>query len=454
MKATFLTILTLFLSCALLAQERNNAIIGAEACPDTIAPITAPFDMPQLQRPVFLDNTVRIDKAGAKQGKKNICTRYIQRAIDKVAKKGGGVVVVPKGHWLTGRVELKSGTCLHLEEGAELEFSDRVEDYLPAVFTRSEGIELYSCGACVYARDARNIAITGKGTLVGPSKESPLYDRRLDNMVIEDFIDMHSSVESRVYEDSVVFLPEFFNPVNCTNVLVEGVSFKNAVYWNIVPTYCDSVIIRGVTVEAEGGRTDGIDIESTRNVLIEYVTLSTGDDCFTLKSGRCEDGLRVNKPTENVVIRHCYAKEGVGGMTCGSETAGWVRNVYVHDCVIGKASEGIYLKSRRNRGGGVENLYFDNLVMQNPKRAIKIDMLGVPMYVGELAERWPAREKTPLIPTFRNFQFHNLTIDKCQKLFSLKGLPESLIEDFAVDGLKANYDEYGTLQDVGTMWIK
>ena len=125
----------------------------------------------------------------------------------------------------------------------------------------------------------------------------------------------------------------FISPINCTNVYVEGVSLENTAFWNVVPIYCDHVIIRGINVNSVGvPRGDGIDIESTRNVLIEYSTLACGDDCFTMKAGRGLDGLRVNKPTENVVVRYCLAREGHGGITVGSETAAVIRNLYVHDC--------------------------------------------------------------------------------------------------------------------------
>lgn len=111
-----------------------------------------------------------------------------------------------------------------------------------------------------------------------------------------------------------------------------------------------------MTVDSHGhGRTDGIDIESTRNVLIEYCSLDCGDDCFTMKSGRGEDGIRVNKPSENIVIRYCLAKRGWGGIVCGSETAAMIRNLYVHDCVLSGTKSGLRFKNRRSRGGGGEN---------------------------------------------------------------------------------------------------
>ncbi len=434
--------------------------VGARVCPADIAPIGATFEgMPQLQRPAFPERTLSIRKTKGN----------IQRAIDQLAKRGGGHVIVPAGDWKSGRITLRDNIDLHLEAGASIHFSDKVEDYQPAVFTRNEGVELYSLGALIYAHGARNIAVTGAGfdaegkplsRLIGPGKENEIYERRMDGLVVEDFIDLQSPVEERKFDgttlptsvlgpklfanDSLmqlnahcIFLPMFFAPVLCNNVLLEGVELEEPLFWNITPVYCDSVIIRGCAVNSYGGRTDGIDIESTRNVLIEYCTLACGDDCFTLKAGRAEDGLRVGRPTENVVIRYCLAERGPGGVTFGSETAGMIRKVYMHDCVFTSPNNGFYFKSRRNRGGGGEDLTFRRIRMHNPGRAFYFDMLGSTFYVGELANRLPVRDITPLTPVFRRITMDQVFIESCKELILLKGLPESPVEDLTISHLEA-----------------
>ena len=438
--------------------------VGAKVCPTDIAPIGATFEgMPQLQRPVFPERTLSISKTKGN----------IQRAIDQLAKRGGGHVIVPAGDWKSGRITLRDNIDLHLEAGASIHFSDKVEDYQPAVFTRNEGVELYSLGALIYAYNARNIAVTGAGfdadgkplsRLIGPGKENEIYARRMDGLVVEDFIDLRSPVEERKFDgtalptsvlgpklltnDSLlqlnahcIFLPMFFAPVLCNNVLLEGVGFEEPLFWNITPVYCDSVIIRGCAVNSYGGRTDGIDIESTSNVLIEYCTLACGDDCFTLKAGRAEDGLRVGRPTENVVIRYCLAERGPGGVTFGSETAGMIRKVYMHDCVFTSPNNGFYFKSRRNRGGGGEDLTFRRIRMLNPDRAFYFDMLGSTFYVGELANRLPVRDITPLTPVFRRITMDQVLIESCKELILLKGLPESPVENLTISHLEATTRE-------------
>ena len=434
--------------------------VGAKVCPAEIAPIGATFEgMPQLQRPAFPERTISIRKTKGN----------IQRAIDQLAKRGGGHVIVPAGDWKSGRITLRDNIDLHLEAGANIHFSDKVEDYQPAVFTRNEGVELYSLGALIYANGARNIAVTGAGfdadgkplsRLIGPGKENDIYASRMDGLVVEDFINLNSPVEERIFDgtslprtvlgpkllandsllqanEHAIFLPMFFAPVNCQNVLLEGVEFEEPLFWNITPVYCDSVIIRGCAVNSYGGRTDGIDIESTRNVLIEYCTLACGDDCFTLKAGRAEDGLRVGRSTENVVIRYCLAERGPGGVTFGSETAGMIRKVYMHDCVFTSPSNGFYFKSRRNRGGGGEDLTFRRIRMKSPGRAFYFDMLGSTFYVGELANRLPVRPITPLTPVFRRITMDQVLVESCKELILLKGLPESPVEDLTISHLEA-----------------
>lgn len=465
-------ILSLLLSFSLfhLALPQVNEkiptvdIVGAQVCPTEIAPIDAPFDgMPQLQRPVFPDRSINIKKTKGN----------IQKAIDQLAKRGGGHVIVPAGNWNTGRITLRDNIDLHLEEGANVLFSGKLKDYQPAVFTRNEGVELYSLGALIYANNARNIAVTGAGydsegkplsRLIGPGRDNEIYEQVMGGLVVEDFINLQSRPEERVFDgtalplsclgpkllanDSLlqanqhaIFLPMFFAPVLCQNVLLEGVTFTEPLFWNITPVYCDSVIIRGCTVDSKGGRTDGIDIESTTNVLIEYCTLACGDDCFTLKAGRAEDGVRVGRPTSHVVIRHCLAERGPGGVTIGSETAGFIRNVYMHDCVFTSPNNGFYFKSRRNRGGGGEDLTFRRIRMLNPGRAFYFDMLGSTIYVGELANRLPVREVTPLTPAFRRITMDQVLIESCKELILLKGLPESPVTDLTISHLEAKVTE-------------
>lgn len=430
--------------------------VGAAAMPETIAPIKAPFAMPQLQRPVFPDYRVSIADKGAKEGEK--VTAIIQQEINNVSERGGGTVVVPKGKWHTGRISLKSNVNLEIAEGASLYFSGEVADYQPAVFTRNEGIEVMSLGACIYANGARNIAVTGKGKLIGPAKGGSVRKQIMTKDVIENVVDYKTPVAERVYEGrngDFIFPPMFISPVNCSNVLVEGVSLENTAFWNIVPVYCDSVIIRGVTVHSVGiARGDGIDVESSRNVLIEYTTLSSGDDCFTIKAGRGDDGLRVGKPTENVVVRYSLALEGHGGITCGSETAGMIRNLYVHDCVFENTRTAIRFKTRRPRGGGGENLYYERIKITGGRYAFEWDMLGSAAHVGAMAARYPLREKNHLTPVFRNITASDIDVENVEYFMKASSIPESPLANVLLEKIKSHTRQLIIATDIDGFKIK
>ncbi|WP_207425635.1 glycoside hydrolase family 28 protein [Pedobacter sp. SYSU D00535] len=462
---TFLSLIVISACAGIKSKEQKPVVsasiptidqVGALRMPAEIAPISAPFPMPQLKRPQFPNRSFSILSRGATQSR--ITTKEIQAAIDEMNKLGGGTVIVPAGKWKTGRISLKSNVNLHLEQGAELHFSGQIEDYRPAVFTRNEGVEVMSLGACIYANGQENIAVTGKGKLIGPPKDSPVRKRVMSVDVIENVIPHDKPVAERVYEgynDEFIFLPMFISPINCKNILIEGISLENTPFWNIVPVYCDGVIIRGVTVNSVGiPRGDGIDIESTRNVLIEYCTLSCGDDCFTMKAGRGEDGMRVNKPTENVVVRFCLAREGHGGITCGSETAGMIRNLYVHDSVFDDTGVGIRFKTRRPRGGGGENLHYERIRMNLREDAFRWDMLGSKMYVGELATRLPARDINRLTPVYRNITAKDFIIENARTFVRIDGIPESPMTNFKLENAVVNSRSLFKASDAKDILIK
>ena len=420
--------------------------------PEEIEEIKAPFKMPQLKRPIFPNRTINIIKTGAKRNK--LSTSAIQKAIDQLSKSGGGTVIVPEGQWLSGRIELRNNINLKLEEGAELHFSGDIKDYLPCVPTRNEGVDVISMGAMIYANGVENIAVTGRGKLIGPNRDCELFYQRMEG-VKEELQDI--PFELRVFDGSnggEICLPQFFGPMYSKNILVEGVKFIDSIFWNIVPVYCENIIIRNVEVSSFGyGRTDGIDIDSSKNTLIEYTSLDCGDDAFTLKAGRGMDGKNKGFPTENVVIRNCTVKRSVGGMTVGSETAAMIRNIYMYNTVMENPSSGFYFKTRRPRGGGGENMWFENIYINTQGSAFRWDMLGSSTYVGDLDKRHPAPPVNELTPIFRNIYFKNITVENCKALINAVGLPESPIENINFENIKSNNKEM-ILQDVGKMKFK
>lgn len=414
--------------------------------------VVAPFPMRQFVRPVFPSLSLSIEQTGAVEGR--LSTAAIQNAIDRVAAAGGGTVIVPAGRWLTGRLVMRSHINLRIDEGAELRFSGDVADYLPAVAMRYEGVDVLGLGAMIYADSVESIAITGRGRLVGPGQDCEIARRQAGGIRDEE---ARRPMASRLGDGSdggKVYMPVFFGPMRSREIWVEGVTFEQGVFWNIVPCYCSGIVIRDVTVVSYGhGRTDGIDLDSSTDALIEYVTLDCGDDCFTLKSGRGDDGLRRHRPTANVVIRHCTVRRGVGGIAVGSETAGGVRNVYAHDCTMQQPMFPIYLKTRRPRGGGAEGLYFERISVDTCRTAVMIDMLGSEMHVGAGARRFPAPAVKALTPRFADIHISDLTVGHCATLIRAKGLPEQPIDSLIIERV-ASPERTVSLQDVATFTFR
>src|SRR5207302_355401 len=139
-------------------------------------------------------------------------------------------------------------------------------------------------------------------------------------------------VDQRVFGDGHFLRPSFVEPYRCKNVLIEGVSISASPMWELHPTLCTNVTVRDVHINSLGPNNDGCDPESCRDVLIEGTTFQTGDDCIAIKSGRNNDGRRVNVPAENTIVRNCTMKDGHGGVTIGSEISGSCRNVFIENC--------------------------------------------------------------------------------------------------------------------------
>jgi len=389
-----------------------------------------PFKMSQIIRPSFPDRTIDIRDYGAVGDGVTLNTKAFAKAIAACAKKGGGRVLVPAGIWLSGPIHLKSKINLHVQKGAELRFSDKFSDYLPVVFTRWEGLECYNYSPLIYAKDCKNIAITGSGKLNGQGQKWWNWKAiqkpgaiRLYNMACDGV-----AVKKRVLgTEKDALRPAFIEAVNCKNFLVEGITIGSGPMWTLHPLYCDNVLIRKVNIITRGVNNDGLIIDSTRNVLIEDCYFDTGDDCVVLKSGLNEDGWRVGRPTEKVVVRHCKTKEGHGGVTIGSEMSGDVRDIFVHDCEFNGTNNGIRVKSMRGRGAVVENLWVQNIKMGRISRAA--------LTFNTFYTQSTLKPSTKTPPVFRNIHLKNITCEYAMRAAKIIGLPEQPLENFTLENV-------------------
>lgn len=405
--------------------------------PENIAPFNTPFGNFQFKRPAFKDTSVNITAFGAKEGGTVKNTEAINNAIQQLAATGGGRVVVSKGKWLTGPIVLLSNINLHLEEGAELLFSQNFDDYLPAVLTNWEGSEVYSYSPFIYALHQENIAVTGKGILNGQGKPWWLQRKKPgfyeSNNRLRDMNEKQVPVSERRFGSLEGYLPPvFFGPLYCKNILLEGVTFQYGAFWTINPSFCTNLIVRGITVLTNGeyGHTpngDGINPNSCQDVLIEYNTLDTGDDCITIKSGRNKDGRRIGMPCKNILIRHNVGLQGHGGIVIGSEMSGGVENVYAHDCRFNGTDRIIRIKTDRGRGGYVKNCWFKNMSADTiEQEAIRINML----YSG--GKRLPEQAVDEGTPVIENIYYENIRCDYAKKnVIQIIGIPEMPVKNIS-----------------------
>lgn len=349
-------------------------------------------------------------------------TAGFRRAIEACVARGGGTVYLPPGRYLTGTIELKSHVTLELDAGATILGSENPDDYPTTKSVWGDPKDMMA--PLIFAADAENIAITGRGTIDGQGK---IWWKRIElafprrnwpePKTPEDFAEVAKVKRGR---------PHLIRPIRCKDVLIEGVSLQNSAEWNVHPMLCDRVRVEGISILADPSshNTDGINPEACSNVHILNCRINTGDDCVTLKSGLDELGRRMGRPTENVMIANCVMYRGHGGVTIGSEMSGGVRNVTVTNCVFTGTDNGIRIKSQRGRGGVVEGVVASNIVMQD----VPTPFIITTFYSGsdKPDEVHPVNEGTP---RYRNFLFSNITARGAKNAGAITGLREQPVED-------------------------
>ncbi|MEC1588765.1 glycoside hydrolase family 28 protein [Bacillus sonorensis] len=343
--------------------------------------------MRQIKVPVFPDRRFDVTRFGADSGGKTDSTAAFQQAIDEAHQKGGGRVTVPKGVFLTGALRLKSNVELHVTKDAVIRFSQNPADYLPAVLTRFEGVELYNYSPLIYAYEAENIAITGGGMLDGQADDRHWWpwkrgtngqpSQEKDRDALFEMAERNVPVEERRFGTGHYLRPNFIQPYRCKNVFIQGVTVMNSPMWQIHPVLCENVTVDGVKVIGHGPNTDGVDPESCKSMIIKNCLFDNGDDCIAIKSGRNADGRRINVPSENIIIENNEMKDGHGGVTIGSEISGGVKNVFAEGNLMDSPNldRALRIKTNSVRGGVLENIYFyHNVVNSLKQEVIAIDM--------------------------------------------------------------------------------
>ena len=426
----------------------------------------------RIQPHTFSEKVYYITQYGAKTGasaKQN--QKAINLAIKKCSQKGGGRVIVPEGLWKTGAIRLQDNVNLYIEEGAILQFAFQPELY-PIVRTRWEGLDIMNYSPCIYAYKAKNVAITGKGTIDGggsqetwwpwcgavkygfedgvttesqsmPWTGNAKFGKDKDGSILTNrntllqMSDEGTPVEKRIFGQGHGMRPQLINFMECENILMDGVTLLRSPFWVIHPTLSRNITIRNCKIINNGPNGDGCDPESCEDVLIENCIFHTGDDCIAIKSGRNADGRRANRPSQNIIIRTCTMEDGHGGVVIGSEISGSVRNVFAEDCQMDSPNLDRVLRIKTNtcRGGMTEGIYMRNIKVGQCREAVmRINLVYEPK----------ERSQRGFLPTVRNVHMTNVTCQGSRYGILLNGLEDQEniydihVTDCRFNGVKEN----------------
>ncbi len=432
-----------------------------------------PFEMEQVQKPVFPNYEVNIkDFGGVGNGLvKN--TEAFEKAMKALSAKGGGKLIVPSGVWYTGPITFENNVNLHLVDGAVILFSKDYTDY-PIVETSFEGLNTRRCISPLNANGKENLAITGNGSINGngdawrPVKKGKMTGAQWKKLLAsggvlndkKDYwfptqaaLDAHNKADMNVVRGDLTeaeweamrdyLRPVLLSFVNCKNVLLEDVAFENSPAWNLHPLMVENLIVDGITVRnpwySQNG--DGIDVESCKNVLIVNSKFDVGDDAICIKSGKDEDGRNRGIPAEKVIIDNCIVYHGHGGFVVGSEMSGGAKDIMVSNSQFLGTDVGLRFKSTRGRGGVVENIYIQNINMTN----IPTEPLLFDLYYGgksaievlEDGDKNPVEEALPAVteetPAFKDIYIKDVTCSGARRAMFFNGLPEMNISNINVE---------------------
>ena len=398
--------------------------------------VDAPFKMKPIKVFQFPKKDFIITDFGAKADSETVNTVAIAKAIDACNQAGGGHVVVPAGTWITGPIHFKSNVDLHLEEGAVLSFTDNPNDYLPAVMTSWEGMECYNYSPLLYAFECENIAISGTGTLqpqmgtwrvwfkrppahMGALKE--LYTQASTNVPV---------IDRQMASGENHLRPHLIHFNRCKNVLLENFKIRESPFWTIHLYMCNGGVVRNLDVRAHGHNNDGIDLEMSKNFLVEKCSFDQGDDAVVIKSGRNQDAWRLHTPCENIVVRDCKIIKGHCLLGIGSEMSGGVKNVYMTNCSAKDVTRFFFLKTNERRGGFIENIYMENVSSETTERLLEIDT--------DVLYQWK-----DLVPTYQvkmtkidNIVMKNVSCESTDAIYELKGDARLPIKNVEISNVK------------------
>lgn len=388
------------------------------------------FDVEKI--PNIPEKICDIRDYGAQEGANTLSTIAINAAVDDCHFHGGGTVFIPKGEWFSGGIKLKSNIHLFLAEDSKIIFSTDLEDYLPVVLTRFQGIDFYNFSPLIYAVNGRNIAISGTGKLIGNGEARDQWTGggnfdaargKLFTMSQDDV-----SIEERIFGNEEPGLrPSFIQFMNCKDILLDGFTVENGPMWTIHPVYSENFVVRNINIDTWSGNTDGIVIDSTKNVVIENSHFSTGDDAVVIKSGLDGEGRDVGISSEKILIKNIIVVKGNSGVSIGSEMSGGVRDVEIRDSIFTNTFHGFRIKSTRSRGGFIDNILVENVEMNN----IIGDVIDI-----NLSYSSSLQSKIANKPIIKNIYINDIHGKNAHELvLNIDGLSDSVMENIRMENI-------------------
>lgn len=410
-------------------------------------------------RPVF--NVVNY---GAKNDGSANAADAFKAAIAAAKAAGGGTVYVPAGHYVSGPIEMASNLTLYFDAGAIVDFPATILPFTPG---RQQGVETLTPVPLIGGHDLENVAVTGRGVLMSSNADwMKLHSREQREgsnpgsangqhweQLLNDLNAGKTIPEEEYKEAAAELRPSFVRFMNSRNILISGLRFIGSPMWTVHLLYSENATVENLVIETYPGvHTDGIVVDSSRFVRIASDYIDTGDDGIVIKSGKDADGLRVNRPTEDVTITNCTVHHAHGAVTIGSETSGSVRNIVASNITAVGTENGARIKSARGRGGVVEDVRFDNWTMENVGEGIVVTNY----YLMEGETRRGEEPVSKTTPVFRNIAVSHMTIDGAKTLIDIAGLPEMPIQGLHIsdvmgtgeNGMKAIYTDDLELHNV------
>ena len=432
-----------------------------------------PFIMPEMKEPQFPNRIFSIMEYGAIADGHTMNTKPFADAIAACVKAGGGTVLVPPGTWLTGPIKLESNINLHVEKGALVQFSKNIDEY-PFIQNPDGRSKRFGRTPLISAYRASNIAFTGEGVFNGAGEvwryilREDLTERQWKALVAsggivsansEEWWPSKEAIEAELFLKSITqskkgltmedyektreyLRPSLLNLIQCNDILFDGPTFENSPRFHILPVQCENLIIRNVKVFApvSGKNTDAIDPAACRNVVIYNCLIDVGDDGICLKPGTIAENQKPGPACENIVVADCVVYHAHGGFVIGSESYGGVRNVSVRNCVFIGTDVGLRFKSARDRGGIVENIFFEGIQM----REIVTDAILFDMYYSGGSPDVEARKDltirkaevvTNRTPQFKDFYVKNIVCNGADRAVVINGLPEMSIKNMNLENV-------------------